>query len=49
MVLVGLYGGQMSLSLPKMVHGIRTVQGVLTGTLEQFKELVQLAATEKVR
>ena len=48
-VMVGLYGGQMALSLPKMIHGMRSITGVLTGTLTQFKELVELTATGKVR
>ena len=47
--MVGLYGGLMSLSLPKMIHGIRTIKGVLTGTLQQLSELLELAATQKVR
>ncbi|CAK8696742.1 unnamed protein product [Clavelina lepadiformis] len=41
-VMVGLFGGAFKLPLPQMVHGARTLQGVLTGVLPDLRELVQL-------
>uniref|UniRef100_H2YJ09 Alcohol dehydrogenase-like C-terminal domain-containing protein n=1 Tax=Ciona savignyi TaxID=51511 RepID=H2YJ09_CIOSA len=44
LVMVGLYGGAASFSLPQFVHGLRQVRGVLTGKINQLRELVDLAA-----
>ena len=46
---MGLYGGAASFPLIEFVHGVRTVQGSLTGSLQQLVELLELCAKHEVR
>lgn len=48
MALVGLFGGAMSVPLPIFALNIWKVFGVYVGTLQEFKELVNLVATAKL-
>jgi len=45
-VMVGLYGGAASFPIIDFVHGLRTVQGSLTGSLEQLRDLIELASVK---
>ena len=46
--MVGLYGGAASFPIIDFVHGLRTVQGSLTGSLEQLRDLIELASVKLV-
>ena len=46
--MVGLYGGAASFPIIDFVHGLRTVQGSLTGSLEQLRNLIELASVKLV-
>jgi len=41
-IMVGLFGGAANFPLIDFVHGLRTVQGSLTGSLNQMAELLEL-------
>ena len=47
--MVGLYGGAASFPIIDFVHGLRTVEGSLTGSLEQLRNLIELASKKSVR
>jgi len=47
-IFVGLYGGAASFPLIEFVHGVRTVQGSLTGSLQQLVELLELCAKHEI-
>lgn len=47
-VMVGLYGGAASFPLIDFVHGLRTVQGSLTGSLQQLEDLLELAGRKSL-
>ncbi|XP_076817865.1 alcohol dehydrogenase-like [Clavelina lepadiformis] len=48
LVMVGLFGGQANYSLPGMIFGAKTVQGVIVGTLQTMKDMINLVAKEKL-
>jgi len=48
LVIVGLFGGSITLPLPGFPFRALTIQGVMTGTLDEFKALVALAAQGKI-
>ncbi|XP_078489328.1 alcohol dehydrogenase-like [Ciona intestinalis] len=48
-VMVGLYGGGANISLPKIPLRTQRIQGVLTGTVRQLKEVLKLCETGKIR
>ena len=47
-IMVGLFGGETKFSLPKIVFGHHTFQGVLIGSLDMMKELIHLAEKQQV-
>merc|ERR1719427_1012852 len=47
-IMVGLFGGAASFPLIDFVHGLRTVQGSLTGSLSQLESLLDLAAEKSL-
>ncbi|XP_039268942.2 alcohol dehydrogenase-like [Styela clava] len=47
--MVGLFGGSLEISLPLFAFLHQQIQGVLVGSLEQLKELVQLASNTKLK
>ncbi len=49
MVQVGLFGGDLVAPLPLLVTNAITVQGTLTGTLQDLKDVVQLARDGKLK
>jgi D-arabinose 1-dehydrogenase-like Zn-dependent alcohol dehydrogenase len=48
LVIAGLFGGSITLPLPMLPFRALAIQGVLAGTLAEFKELVALAAQGKI-
>ncbi|NIO42076.1 MAG: zinc-binding dehydrogenase [Burkholderiales bacterium] len=48
-VLVGLYGGEIPLSLVSVVQRALTIQGSNVGTVAELQEVVKLARTGKLR
>lgn len=48
MVQVGLYGGELTLPLLTLTGGALTVQGSITGTLEDLRDVVRLAQDGKL-
>ena len=46
-VIVGLFGGEITLALPLIPLRALAIEGVVTGTLAEFKELMDLAARGK--
>lgn len=48
-VIVGLLGGQIELSLPPLALRPIAIVGSLTGTLSEFRELIDLAKTGRLR
>ena len=49
LVLVGVGGGEMALSLPGMIFRARTIQGSTTGTLAELNTVVELARSGKLK
>lgn len=49
LVLVGVGGGEMMLSLPGMIFRARTIQGSTTGTLAELNEVVEMARSGKLQ
>lgn len=47
-VIVGLMGGELTLSLPLLPIRALTIEGMLVGTLAEFREVMDLAATGRV-
>ena len=48
-ILVGLYGGEIPLSLVAVVQRALTVQGSSVGTVAELKEVVELARSGKLK
>lgn len=49
LALVGLFGGALQLSLPLFASKLHQVLGVFVGSLDQMKDLLQLAANTKLK
>ena len=47
-ILVGLFGGKYSLTLPMMTFGARTIEGSYVGSLAEMHELMELVRTNKI-
>jgi D-arabinose 1-dehydrogenase-like Zn-dependent alcohol dehydrogenase len=48
-VIVGLFGGDITLSLPPIVQRVLTIRGSYVGSLKELRELVELARAGKLR
>ncbi|MFZ9465483.1 MAG: zinc-binding dehydrogenase, partial [Burkholderiaceae bacterium] len=48
-VLVGLYGGELSLSLVPVAQRATTIQGSYVGSLQELREVVELARSGKLK
>ena len=47
-ILVGLFGGKYSLTLPMMTFGARTIEGSYVGSLAEMHELMELVRANKI-
>nr|XP_039254683.1 alcohol dehydrogenase-like [Styela clava] len=47
--MVGLFGGSLEISLPLFAFLLQQIHGVFVGSLDQLKELVQLASNTKLK